>query len=127
LGIKLWLTLRIHGAKTIGEMVTKTFDLAREFAALLKAQPDFELATEPASNILCFRHVPAALKALKNASERLDAHQLQLRKKVVASGKYFLVQTVLRNRVYLRTTLMNPRTTIGDLEGLIQTIRDVSD
>jgi L-2,4-diaminobutyrate decarboxylase len=126
MGIKLWLALRVHGTRTIGEMVTRTFDLAREFAALLKAQPDFELATEPASNILCFRHVPAALKGLENASEKIDAHQLQLRKKVVASGKYFLVQTVLRNRVYLRTTLMNPRTTIGDLEGLIQTIRDVS-
>jgi L-2,4-diaminobutyrate decarboxylase len=70
--------------------------------------------------------VPAALKGLENASEKLDAHQLQLRKKVVASGKYFLVQTVLRGRVYLRTTLMNPRTTIEDLEGLIQVIRDTS-
>jgi L-2,4-diaminobutyrate decarboxylase len=107
-------------------MVTKTFDLAREFADLLKAQPDFELATEPASNILCFRHVPAALKTLENASEKLDAHQLQVRQKVVASGKYFLVHTVLRNKVYLRTTLMNPRTTVADLEGLIQAIRDVS-
>ncbi|MGA2606869.1 MAG: pyridoxal-dependent decarboxylase [Terriglobia bacterium] len=126
LGIKLWLALRVHGAKTIGEMVTKTFDLAREFAALLKAQPDFELATEPASNILCFRHVPEALRGLENAAEKLDAHQVELRKKVVASGKYFLVQTVLRNTVYLRTTLMNPRTTIGDLQGLIQTIRGVS-
>jgi L-2,4-diaminobutyrate decarboxylase len=123
LGIKVWLALRVHGAKAIGEMVSKTFDLAREFAALLKAQPDFELATEPASNILCFRHVPAALKGLENASEKLDAHQLELRKKVVASGKYFVVQTVLRNRVYLRTTLMNPRTTIGDLEGLIKALR----
>jgi L-2,4-diaminobutyrate decarboxylase len=126
LGIKLWLALRIHGAKMIGEMVTKTFDLAREFAALIQAQPDFELATEPASNILCFRHVPAALKGLENAAEKLDAHQLQVRKEVVASGKYFLVHAVLRNTVYLRTALMNPRTTIGDLEGLIQTIRDAS-
>jgi hypothetical protein len=32
----------------------------------------------------------------------------------------------LRNRVYLRTTLMNPRTTVADLKGLIQAIRDVS-
>ena len=120
MGVKLWLALRVHGAKSIGRMVTRTFDLAREFAALLEAQPDFELATEPASNILCFRHVPAALKSL-------DAHQLELRKRVVAGGKYFLVHTVLRNKVYLRTTLMNPRTTIVDLEGLIQTIRDVSD
>jgi L-2,4-diaminobutyrate decarboxylase len=107
-------------------MVTKTFDLAREFAALLNAQPDFELVTEPASNILCFRHVPAALKNLEDAAQRLDAHQAELRRKVVASGKYFLVQTVLRNAAYLRTTLMNPRTTIEDLKGLIQIIRSVS-
>jgi L-2,4-diaminobutyrate decarboxylase len=127
MGIKLWLALRVHGAKVIGQMITKTFDLAREFATLLKAQPDFELATEPASNILCFRHVPAALKALESAAEKLDAHQLQLRQKVVASGKYFLVHTVLRNRVYLRTTLMNPRTTVEDLTGLIQAIREISD
>jgi L-2,4-diaminobutyrate decarboxylase len=127
LGIKLWLALRVHGANTIGEMVTRTFDLTREFAALLQAQPDFELATEPASNILCFRHVPEALKGLEDESERLDAHQLLLRKKVVASGKYFLVHTVLRNTVYLRTTLMNPRTTVGDLTGLIEAIRDVPD
>jgi len=127
LGIKLWLTLRLHGARMIGALVTKTFDLAREFAALIKAQPDFELATEPASNILCFRHVPKALAGLENAAEKLDAHQAELRKKVVASGKYFLVQTVLRHRVYLRTTLMNPRTSIQDLQGLIQAIRDAQD
>jgi L-2,4-diaminobutyrate decarboxylase len=124
MGIKLWLALRVYGAKMIGEMVTKTFDLAREFAALLKAQSDFELAAEPVCNILCFRHVPEALASLEK--EKLDAHQMQLRKKVVASGKYFVVQTVLRNKVYLRTALMNPRTTIGDLRGLVQIIRDVS-
>jgi len=127
MGIKLWLALRVYGARAIGQMVTKTFDLAREFADLLRAQPDFELATEPASNILCFRHVPAALKTLENASEKLDAHQLQVRQKVVASGKYFLVHTVLRNKVYLRTTLMNPRTTAEDLTGVIQAIRQVCD
>ena len=99
--------------------MTRTFDLAREFAALLKAQPDFEMAAEPASNILCFRHVPPRLRNAGNEPERLDEHQLDVRQKVVASGRYFLVQTVLRNKVYLRTTLMNPRTKIEDLKGLI--------
>jgi L-2,4-diaminobutyrate decarboxylase len=126
MGIKLWLPLRVHGAKALGQLVTNTFDLARQFAALLETQADFELATQPASNILCFRHVPATLKDCENALEKLDAHQLQVREKVVASGKYFLVHTVLRGRVYLRTTLMNPRTRMEELEGLIQAIREVS-
>jgi len=124
MGIKLWLALRVHGAEVIGELVARTFDLAREFAALLKAQPDFELAAEPASNILCFRHVPPRIRNAGNEPERLDEHQLEVRQGVVASGRYFLVQTVLRNKIYLRTTLMNPRTTVEDLKGLIKAIRD---
>ena len=124
MGIELWLALRVHGAKAVGELVAKTFDLAREFAALLKAQPDFELAAEPASNILCFRHVPPGIKNPLNEPQSLDEHQLEVRQRVVASGKYFLVHTVLRNKAYLRTTLMNPRTTAEDLKGLIQAIRD---
>jgi L-2,4-diaminobutyrate decarboxylase len=118
-GIMLWLALRVHGVQAIGEMLTRTFDLARAFANLVKMQPDFELATEPQSNILCFRHLPPSL----NDPAQLDAHQRQVRRKVVAGGRYFLVQTVLRGKVYLRTTLMNPRTTIGDLEGLLAAIR----
>jgi L-2,4-diaminobutyrate decarboxylase len=93
---------------------------------LISSDLNFELATDPACNILCFRHVPASLKGLENASEKLDEHQIELRKRLVASGKYFLVHTVLRNKVFLRTTLMNPRTTTADLEGLIQAIRSVS-
>jgi len=124
MGIKLWLALRVHGANAIGELVTKTFDLAREFAALLKAQPDFELAAEPASNILCFRNVPQEIGSTGSDTKKLDEHQLKVRQRVVASGKYFLVHTVLRNKVYLRTTLMNPRTTVEDLKGLIDAIRE---
>jgi L-2,4-diaminobutyrate decarboxylase len=124
MGIKLWLALRVHGAEAIGELVARTFDLAREFAALLKAQPDFEMAAEPASNILCFRHIPPGIRNTGNEPERLDAHQLEVRQRVVASGRYFLVQTVLRNKIYLRTTLMNPRTKVEDLKGLIEAIRD---
>jgi len=126
MGIKFWLALRVHGAKAIGELVTRTFDLARESAALLKAQPDFEIASEPASNILCFRHVPPGIADAVNETERLDEHQLQVRQRVVASGNYFLVHTVLRSKVYLRTTLMNPRTTVEDLKGLIDAIREAS-
>ena len=82
------------------------------------------MAVEPASNILCFRHVPPRIRNAGNAPERLDEHQSEVRQRVVASGRYFLVQTVLRNKIYLRTTLMNPSTKVEDLKGLIEAIRD---
>ncbi len=68
-----------------------------------------------------FRH---GIRNAGNEPERLDKHQLDVRQRVVASGRYFLVQTVLRNKLYLRTTLMNPCTKVEDLKGLIEAIRD---
>jgi hypothetical protein len=41
----------------------------------------------------------------------------------MASGAYCLVQTRLRGRTWLRTTIMNPLTERRDLEGLVAAVR----
>jgi L-2,4-diaminobutyrate decarboxylase len=125
-GIAAWLALRVHGARAIGGMVTRQIDLASEFASWLKTQPDFDLAVPPQCNIVCFRHVPAEMKNEGACKEQLDAHQTRLRRKVVESGGYFLVQTRLRNGIYLRSALMNPRATMEDLQGLARAVREAA-
>jgi len=128
LAFKLWLVLKLYGATGLGELVTRTMDLARAFAALLKSEPDFELLTEPMSNIVCFRHLPNGMRTTGSPSEleRLNAHQQNLRQRVIASGELFLVQTQINGAVYLRTTLMNPNLTEKDLARLLKLLRDCS-
>ncbi|WP_395852562.1 hypothetical protein [Cystobacter fuscus] len=48
----------------------------------------------------------------------LDALQVRLRESLVRSGDFYLVQTTLGGKVWLRTTLINPLTTDADLEAL---------
>jgi L-2,4-diaminobutyrate decarboxylase len=121
---KLWISFQLYGVRGLGELVTQKLDLARAFTVQLKAQPDFELLTDPMCNILCFRHLPGGAKAEAWSVERLNEHQARIRKRVLASGKFFLVQTRIGEALYLRCTLMNAFTTEQDLVRLIELIRE---
>jgi L-2,4-diaminobutyrate decarboxylase len=128
MSLKLYATLLIHGPELLDAYVTRVVDLAREFSTLLRAQPDFEVAVEPEANIVCFRHIPHALAVGRGdgdvaAMRALDHHQVEARMRVIQGGHFYLVQTLLNGRRWLRTTLMHPFTTVEDLERLIVELR----
>ena len=117
-----WYTLlKIHGNKLFDEFVTKLYDLAREFAEVLKSDPNFELVVEPMSNILCFRYVGSAAE-----STNVNEINKKLRQKILEDGTYYIVQTKLRGTQYFRATIMNPFTTTEDFYGLLAKIKDFS-
>jgi L-2,4-diaminobutyrate decarboxylase len=117
----LWGVWSLFGPQIFGDMVDITFDLAQQLHSLLTAAEDFEALHNPECNIVAFRYVPAALRDAP--SERVDLFQLQLRRSVIESGEYYLVQSRLDGRNVLRTTLMNPLTTTDDLRGLLDCLR----
>jgi L-2,4-diaminobutyrate decarboxylase len=48
---------------------------------------------------------------------------VRLRESLVTSGDFYLVQTTLGGRVWLRTTVINPLTTDEDLDALLEALR----
>jgi L-2,4-diaminobutyrate decarboxylase len=111
MSLKLYAALTVLGPEAIADYVTTTFDLARLFARKLAADPDFEVIERPhpETNIVCFRYK--------------DEDQDLIRDKLVASGRFLIVRTALRGKVYLRTALMNPLTTEADLDALMAAVR----
>lgn len=110
----LW---RAHGAELFAENLRTVYGLARDFAALLRATPPFEVAVEPESNIVCFRLRPPGL-----TEDGLDAINATARRRVIEAGRFYLVQTKLRGRVWLRTALMNPFTTRAHLAAMLEAV-----
>jgi len=119
MGLKLYAALAVHGTGVFSEHVAHCFDLGARFAELLRAEPDFELAVEPQCNIVCFRHVP-------KGTTDLDAVQERIRRKLVTSGEFYVVQTRLAGKLYLRSALMNSMTTEAELVRLIQACREAA-
>ncbi|MEX0613728.1 MAG: pyridoxal-dependent decarboxylase [Pirellulales bacterium] len=117
----LWGVWSLFGPQLFGDMVDVTIDLAQQFHALLAEEEDFEPLHEPQCNIVAFRYVPPALRDAPAA--QVDALQPRLRRAVIESGEFYLVQSRIDGRPVLRTTMMNPLTTEDDLRGLLDCLR----
>jgi L-2,4-diaminobutyrate decarboxylase len=116
MSLKLYAALSLYGERPFADYVERQYALARRFAALLRAAGDFEVAVEPEANIVCFRY-------LAEGATDLDGLQERARKRIVASGEFYLVQVALDGKVWLRTTLMNPFTEERHLLDLMAAIR----
>jgi len=53
---------------------------------------------------------------------RVNAH---VREELKKDGEFYIVQTMIHDELYLRTTLMNPLTSERDLEQLLERIRSL--
>lgn len=116
MALTLYAALAGHGPTLFEDYLDGVMALTARFADALRDAPDFDLALQPACNIVCFRHTP------KGATD-LDALQDRIRRRVLAEGGFYIVQTRLRTGLYLRTTLINPATREQDLVDLMATIR----
>ncbi|MEZ5038337.1 MAG: pyridoxal-dependent decarboxylase [Saprospiraceae bacterium] len=120
LGLKAYITLAAYGTGVWEEGVTKMVDLGKTLAALIAQRPDIELATPPACNIVCFRYHPAT-----RVNFDLNLLNDQIRQAILEDGAYYIVKTLLKGTLWLRTTLANPFTTEKELNGLLDKIEDL--
>jgi len=116
MGFNVYTCLNVYGTKFFGDYIDQVYDLTKEFAQLINSSSDFEVAVEPECNIICFRY-------LAKDHPDIDALQFELRKNILAEGSFYLVQTELAGKAYLRCTIINPLTTIGDLDLLLNRVR----
>lgn len=120
---KVYTLLRTYGEEIFTENVDTLYGLARRFAEQVRTRPGFELAVEPESNIVCFRYVGD-----EHEPARIDALNTQIRQRLLTEGRFYIVQTTLHGRVWLRVSLMNPLTTAEQLAELLDSLnQDLKD
>ncbi|MCL5244881.1 aminotransferase class I/II-fold pyridoxal phosphate-dependent enzyme [Cellulophaga sp. 20_2_10] len=113
-----WYTiLKTYGEEIFDEYVTTLYDLGHQFAEMVTANPNFEIAVQPASNIVCFRYVDAHL-----SEKETNSLNEKIRQSILEKGEFYIVQTKLRGMHYLRVTIMNPFTTKAHLQQLLDRV-----
>jgi aromatic-L-amino-acid decarboxylase len=131
--LKVWMMLRGVGVRALGEAIEKDLACARHLESLVKASDDFEMLAPVELSIFCFRHVPARFKrARADANERerigeqLDAFNERLLVELQRDGSSYLSNARLGGRFSLRGCVMNYRTTLRDMEILLDDLRRVA-
>lgn len=121
MSVKIYSILKTCGEEIFSENIDTLHDLAKAFVEILNRSLAFELAIEPESNIVCFRFVGEG----KN-SENYNTLNAAIRQKLLEEGRFYIVQTTLREKLYLRVSLMNPLTTVKDLRALLEEVEKIA-
>ena len=120
MSLKVYSTLRTYGTELFEDNVTALFDLGKKFADIINHRNNFELAISPESNIVCFRY-----KLNNYEDEKLNDLNKRIRQILIEDGEFFIVQTEINKKIFLRTCLMNSFTTEKDLISLLDRIDEI--
>ncbi|MCX5125117.1 aminotransferase class V-fold PLP-dependent enzyme [Streptomyces sp. NBC_00347] len=106
--LKIAATLRSLGRDGLTHLIDLTCARADQLARLLEAHPAFELHAAPTISTVLFRPTHADDTALAT-----------LRRTLLQSGTAVLGRATADGRLWLKATLLNPHTTAGDLDALV--------
>jgi L-2,4-diaminobutyrate decarboxylase len=117
--LKLWLTLRTMGADNIGRAFDRVVELAKETYLLLLSEETIEVINQPELSTIVFRYRPPQLYS----EHRIDEANAYIRKALFRSGEAVVAGSKVDGRQYLKFTLLNPTTTIGDMQDILSLIK----
>jgi len=117
--LKTWFTIKVHGARRLGEMIAHTCDLAQQLARRIGESPELELLAPVSLNIVCFRFV--GQYGATGESGILDRVNRDLVVALQESGVAAPSSTVLDGRFAIRVALFNHRTTMQEIDALLCT------
>jgi aromatic-L-amino-acid decarboxylase len=107
--LKLWFVLRWYGAEGLRALIREHIRLAQLFAALVEAEPGWEVVAPHPFSTVCFRHVEADNDVIARAA--------------TATGQLFVASASLRGRRMIRLAIGNEQTTEDDIRRSWEVIR----
>lgn len=110
-GLPFWFSLVTHGTRAYAEAIERTLEVAQQAAAAIRSRPYLELLLEPELTVLLFRRLGWGEAAYDAWSDRLLREQIA-----------FVVPTRFRGEPAARLCIVNPRTTLADVECVLDTM-----
>ena len=115
--LKFYMSIKTFGLNSFREAVQMSFDLSEKTEEILKKNSNWEILAHANLATINFRYNPSDISM---SEEKLNELNDYISKKVIATCEAMLATTVLKNKVVLRMCLINPRTTLEDVQGTLQ-------
>lgn len=121
--LKVWMVLKGVGLDALGEAIENNLACARYLESMVRSSEDFEMLAPVELSIFCFRHVPAQLKG--QPAEAIDSFNERLLVALQRDGSSYVSNATIAGRFALRGCVLNYRTTLRDMEILLDDLRRV--
>lgn len=118
--LKLFLSLKMVGTRTFGQMIDDTLTLARYTADYMTEKENIMIKNPvPELNTVIFRYQP-------DIKEKRDIDLCEvnrnIQQRLLHSGKGVIAKTTVYGKTFLKLTLLNPRTQQEDIHSLLAEI-----
>lgn len=123
--LKLFISLQALGRQTLADIIETTIELASDTAAFIQADPALELANHPTINTVVFRYSPTRIPPEIEPVVWANQVNSKIRMSLLQRGEAVIAQTQIGNCTYLKFTLLNPRTTLTDIQTLVSSIKQL--
>ena len=110
-GLPLWFSLATHGTQAYCDAVEKSLEVAEEAAQLIQAHPNLELVVPQRLSICVFRRVGWSPEQYAQWSDQL-----------LNDGLAFVTPTKHEGETVLRFCIVNPRTSVEDINLILETL-----
>jgi glutamate/tyrosine decarboxylase-like PLP-dependent enzyme len=110
-GLPFWFSLAMHGSDSYRDAIESTLQVARRGADEIRSRPYLELLVEPDLTVLTFKRVGWTAEDYTAWTQRL-----------LDQGYAFVTPTTHRGEPCTRFAIINPRTTVSDLTGILATM-----
>src|SRR6478609_1431644 len=110
-GLPFWFSLAMHGSDSYRDAIESTLQVARRGADEIRSRPYLELLVEPDLTVLTFKRVGWTAEDYAAWTQRL-----------LDQGYAFVTPTTHKGEPCTRFAIINPRTTVSDLTGILATM-----
>ncbi|HQZ35862.1 MAG TPA: pyridoxal-dependent decarboxylase, partial [Ilumatobacteraceae bacterium] len=110
-GLPFWFSLATYGTAAYRDAIESSLTVVRETARLIHATDNLELLMEPELSIVMFRRLGWSAADYQAWSDAL-----------LAAGTAFVVPTTWAGETVLRLCIVNPRTTIDDVQLILDSL-----
>ena len=115
-GMPFWFSLAVYGTDAYTEAIEHTLEVARATRDMVVAADHLELLVEPELSVVAFRRRGWGQADYQTWCDRL-----------LAAGTALLTPTTFNGGAAMRVCIVNPRTTVGDLQEVLATLGGAGD
>lgn len=115
-GVPFWFSLAVHGTDAYTDAIEHTLEVTRATRDLVEAAEHLELLVEPELSVVAFRRRGWGSDDYQAWCDRL-----------LAAGTALLTPTTFDGGVAMRICIVNPRTSVSDLQEVLATLEPAGD
>jgi len=112
--LKIWMTMKQHGTKKLGRMISRNVEQAQYLGGLIYKTENLELIAPIGLDIVCFRYNPGKID-IETLNELNREIMIELQEQGIAAPSY----TTLNGQYCIRVAIANHRSRSQDFDVLI--------